>query len=262
MNTKFYLTVFLLLGLTLFGMGSQAQADLPDCDVANPDAVIPAYAPAMYDYYNHATYGARDLFTTLFQKQCVTPPATTPEQATNTLKAWNDLRVAGNSMINQVDQTQAAQTCANLVNTLNSPSKNCLTSIETKIAPVETSVASVEGVSVDPALDADLKACKIHRETSLPGSGQFASDFIENISRDPANPNHAYAITADISSGVSPKAMYISQSNDGGKTWQKVAKMDPSYFDVYSDGMRNQISVSSGGKDVVVTTSKWCRSIF
>src|SRR5258708_7504762 len=48
----------------------------------------------------------------------------------------------------------------------------------------------------------DMDSCFVHRVTSLPGSHQFASDFIEAIADDPspdADPDLIWALTADLS---------------------------------------------------------------
>ena len=56
----------------------------------------------------------------------------------------------------------------------------------------------------------DLDSCRIHRVTSLPGSHQFASDFIEAIASDPDpaayDPDLIWGLTADLSSAAQLEA--------------------------------------------------------
>jgi hypothetical protein len=107
-----------------------------------------------------------------------------------------------------------------------------------------------------------LAACRVHKVTSLPGSGEFASDFIETMARDPASPVGSptvWALTADLSSKVpaSERAMYISRSQDGGTVWTEVAKIDPRYFDAdLGEGERNGLGVFPGGNEFVLTTQR------
>ena len=109
----------------------------------------------------------------------------------------------------------------------------------------------------------DLDSCHIHQVKNLPGSHQFGSDFIEAMAADP-NPkakdsNVVFALTADLSSKVPSRdrAMYISKSTDGGKTWTQVARVDSRYFDAaIGEGERNGLSVSPGGTEFVITTQR------
>jgi hypothetical protein len=108
-----------------------------------------------------------------------------------------------------------------------------------------------------------LDSCEIYKVESLPGSHQFASDFIETIVSDP-NPlakDHevVWGLTADLSSKIpsQDRAMYISKSTNGGKTWAQVARVDSKYFDAGIDeGLRNGLGVSHGGTDFVITTQR------
>src|ERR1700721_2416810 len=67
-------------------------------------------------------------------------------------------------------------------------------------------------------------SCRVRRVTDLPGSRQFASDFLEAMANDPdpkaRDANFVWGLTADLSSRVpaEDRAMYISKSSDGGKT--------------------------------------------
>jgi hypothetical protein len=109
----------------------------------------------------------------------------------------------------------------------------------------------------------DLDLCHIHEVKSLPGSHQFASDFIETMASDPdpraKDPNVVWGLTADFGSEVPFRdlAMYVSKSIDGGVTWTQVARVDSKYFDAaIGEGLRNGLSVSPGGTDFVITTQK------
>lgn len=109
----------------------------------------------------------------------------------------------------------------------------------------------------------DLANCRIHRVVTLPGSHQFASNFIETIATDPApgahDTNTVWALTADMSSTVpyADRALYLLRSADGGVTWHTVARLGPQYFDAkIGEGLRNGLAVSPGGRDFVVTTQE------
>jgi hypothetical protein len=113
----------------------------------------------------------------------------------------------------------------------------------------------------------DLASCHVYEVADLPGSHQFASDFIETIATDPGskNPNAVWALTADLSSKVSPqdRAIYISKSTNGGVTWTQVARVDSRYFDAgIGEGLRNGLSVSPGGTDFVITTQEGAFQVF
>jgi hypothetical protein len=109
----------------------------------------------------------------------------------------------------------------------------------------------------------DLESCRIHRVTTLPGTHQFAGDFIETIATDPDpaayDPDAFWALTADLSEAVPPqdRAMYISKSTDGGLTWAQVARIDSRYFNArIGEGLRNGLSVAPGGSSFVLTTQR------
>jgi len=121
----------------------------------------------------------------------------------------------------------------------------------------------------DDDLKDDLDRCRVHRVTSLPGSHQFASDFIEAIASDPdpdaEDPDIIWGLTADLSSEVPPldRAMYISKSTNGGATWTQVARVGSRYFDAkIGEGLRNGFSVSPGGTYFVITTQRGAFQIF
>ena len=109
--------------------------------------------------------------------------------------------------------------------------------------------------------EADLAACRIHRITGFPGSHQFASDFIETIATDPTDPDSdtVWGLTADLSEAVpyNDRAMYISESNDGGETWAEVARIDSRYFDAsLFEGLFNGLIVAPGADSFVITTQR------
>ena len=117
--------------------------------------------------------------------------------------------------------------------------------------------------SSDDDVKNDLDSCRVHRVTGLPGSHQFASDFIETIASDPdprANdPDIIWGLTADLSNQVPSRdrAMYISKSTNGGETWTQVARVDSRYFDAeIGEGLRNGFIVSPGGTYFVITTQR------
>jgi hypothetical protein len=109
----------------------------------------------------------------------------------------------------------------------------------------------------------DLDNCRSHEVKSLPGSHEFASDFIETIAIDPdpraRNRNVVWGLTADLSTDVpaEDRAMYISKSIDGGDTWTELARIDSKFFDAeIGEGLRNGLSVSPGGAEFVLTTQR------
>ena len=104
-------------------------------------------------------------------------------------------------------------------------------------------------------------SCHVRRVTSLPGSREFASDFLEAMANDPdpkaRDANVVWGLTADLSSKVpaQDRAMYISKSADSGKTWTVVARIDSKYFDAdIGEGERNGLGVVPGGREFVITT--------
>lgn len=112
-------------------------------------------------------------------------------------------------------------------------------------------------------------ACEIRKVTSLPGSHEFAADFIETMAVDPGprarNSNTVWGVTADLSSTVhsSDRAIYISKSADGGLTWTPVARLGPEYFNAkIGEGLRNGLGVSPGGRNFVITTQMGAFQVF
>jgi hypothetical protein len=98
--------------------------------------------------------------------------------------------------------------------------------------------------------------CRVQEVTSMPGSHEFASTFLEAIAttRDPVA---VWGLTADLSIKVPvpDRAMYISKSTDSGKTWTEVARLDNRYFDAdIGEGERNGLAVSPSGNEFVVTS--------
>ncbi len=107
----------------------------------------------------------------------------------------------------------------------------------------------------------DLDSCRVHVVRSLPGSHEFGSDFMEAMASDPdgraRDRNTVWGLTADLSSKVpaQDRAMYISKSTNGGKTWTQVVRVGADYFDAdIGEGERNGLSVSPGGREFVITT--------
>ncbi len=113
----------------------------------------------------------------------------------------------------------------------------------------------------------EIDSCRVRRVTSLPGSHQFASDFIEAIATDPTR-NDAdliWALTADLSTAVPyyDRAMYISKSSDGGATWHQVARIDSRYFNAgIGEGLRNGFIVAPGATYFVITTQRGAFQVF
>jgi hypothetical protein len=119
----------------------------------------------------------------------------------------------------------------------------------------------------------DLDACRSHEVRSLPGSHQFASDFLETMTEtmtdttagDPKEPHATWGLTADLSDSVpaADRALYISKSIDGGETWTQVARVASRYFDAdIAEGLRNGLAVSPGGTDFVITTQEGAFQVF
>ena len=109
--------------------------------------------------------------------------------------------------------------------------------------------------------------CRTARVTTLPGSREFASDFLEAMATDPAarHQNTVWGLTADLSSNVpaEQRAMYISRSNDSGKSWTVVARVGPEYFDAdIGEGERNGLAVYPGGREFVITTQRGAFQVF
>lgn len=123
-----------------------------------------------------------------------------------------------------------------------------------------------------PARDHPLPsggACRVDEVERLPGSREFGSHFIEAMAIDP-NPRArdagvVWGLTADLSSKVAARdrALYISKSSNGGRTWTQVARLDSRYFNAnIGEGERNGLAVSPGGTDFVVTTQRGAFQVF
>jgi len=109
----------------------------------------------------------------------------------------------------------------------------------------------------------DADSCYVRQVKSLPGSHDFAAEFIEVIVNDPSprgrNRNMMWGLTADLSDNIpaEERALYISESANDGETWTQVARVDSRYFDAGIDeGLRNGLSVAPGGAEFVITTQK------
>ena len=115
----------------------------------------------------------------------------------------------------------------------------------------------------------DLDSCHAYRVESLPGSHKFGSEFIVAIAGDPdpaaKESDVVWGLTADLSDTIpsQDRAMYLSKSVNGGVTWTQVARLDSRYFDAkIGEGLRNELSVSPGGTDFVITTQKGAFQVF
>ena len=115
----------------------------------------------------------------------------------------------------------------------------------------------------------DGDSCYVRQVKSLPGSHDFAADFIEVFASDPSpgsrNRNLVWGLTADLSDEIpaEERALYISKSVNSGEMWTQVARVDSRYFDARIDeGLRNGLSVAPGGAEFVITTQKGAFQIF
>ena len=127
--------------------------------------------------------------------------------------------------------------------------------------------AQSQRAGANSSAQTDLDHCRVHRVTGFPGSHQFASDFIETVATDPADPDSytIYGLTADLSDRVpfNDRAMYISKSTDGGETWTEVARIPNNYFDAgLGEGIFNGLVVSPGGNDFIFTTQRGAFQLF
>lgn len=119
------------------------------------------------------------------------------------------------------------------------------------------------------AAQRDLAACRAVRVSTLPGTHEFAADFIETIATDPdptaRDADALWAVTADLADTVPyrKRAIYISKSTDDGVTWSPVARIDHKYYDAkIGEGLRNGLAVSPGGTDFVITTQEGAFQLF
>ena len=82
---------------------------------------------------------------------------------------------------------------------------------------------------------------------------------METIASDPEDPGAIWGLTADLSDQIPAqnRAMYISKSTDGGKSWSTVARIGSRYFDAdIAEGLRNGLAISPGGSEFVLTTQE------
>lgn len=103
--------------------------------------------------------------------------------------------------------------------------------------------------------------CSVQQVKTLPGSHEYAGDFIETTAMEPGSEDQDtfWALTADLAEAVpaDKRAMYISKTTDGGETWIPIARVGPSYFEAYiGEGLRNGFIVAPGGRSFVLTTQK------
>ncbi len=116
-------------------------------------------------------------------------------------------------------------------------------------------------VAQERAARRDLAACRAYPVADLPGSHRFTADFLETIVTDPAprpfDVNTIWALSADLDASVpeTDRALYLSRSDNGGRTWRRLARIGPRYYDAnISEGQRNGLAVTPGGRDFVITT--------
>lgn len=109
--------------------------------------------------------------------------------------------------------------------------------------------------------DKNLNNCQTYKVKSLPGSHEYASEFLETMATDPdpraKNSNVVWGLTADLDSKVPAKdrAIYLSKSSNDGVTWTPIARISSKYFNAkIAEGLRNGLAVAPGGTDFVVTT--------
>ena len=103
--------------------------------------------------------------------------------------------------------------------------------------------------------------CEVKRVTGLPGSHEYAGDFIESTAMEPGSDDqdNFWALTADLAEAVpgDKRAMYISKTEDGGATWEPIARIGPNYFEAQiGEGLRNGFIVAPGGRSFILTTQK------
>jgi len=132
--------------------------------------------------------------------------------------------------------------------------------------PTRQSPAANHPPTTSPIADrggTQADSCYVREVKTLPGSHDYAADFIEVIATDPSprasNHNVVWGLNADLSKEVpaEERALYIFKSSDGGETWTQVARLGSEYFDAGIDeGLRNGLSVAPGGGEFVVTTQK------
>jgi hypothetical protein len=136
--------------------------------------------------------------------------------------------------------------------------------VSNAFAQVGSPPSSSEDSDGDHARE-DLRSCRVHEVTGLPGSHEFASHFLETMVSDPEDPRVVWGLTTDLSDRVpaQDRAMYISKSTNGGATWAQVARVDSRYFDAdIAEGLRNGLGVSPGGADFVITTQEGAFQVF
>jgi hypothetical protein len=104
-----------------------------------------------------------------------------------------------------------------------------------------------------------LDVCQAYKVKTLPGSHEYASEFLETMAIDPSarSSNEVWGLTTDLDSHVPmpERAIYLSKSTNGGVTWTPIARLSGKYFNAkIGEGLRNGLAVTPGGKDFVVTT--------
>lgn len=139
------------------------------------------------------------------------------------------------------------------------------------LSPAEEQVAESGASGASQAVaeaNQDLASCRTYKVTRLPGSSHFASHFLEALATDPSagpQPGVVWGLTADLSSALPApqRALYLSRSNNGGKTWTEVARLGPQYFNAnIGEGERNGLAVNPGGSSFIVTTQRGAFQVF
>jgi hypothetical protein len=119
--------------------------------------------------------------------------------------------------------------------------------------------SSTLNTSHNVAIGNGLGGCIPYKVKSLPGSHEYASEFLETMASDPGekNSSNVWGLTADLDSHVAAKdrAIYLSKSSDDGVTWTPIARIGSKYFNAkIAEGLRNGLAVAPGGTDFVITS--------
>lgn len=157
----------------------------------------------------------------------------------------------------------------NLLRLRASPRRVVATVIFHVMAMLYATLPIAARAQVPAAAQQDLSTCGAVHVTGLPGTHEFAANFIETIATDP-NPTEGdadamWAVTADLAETVpyAKRALYISKSTDDGATWIPIVRIGHKYFDAkIGEGLRNGLAISPGGHDLVLTTQEGAFQVF
>ena len=167
---------------------------------------------------------------------------------------WNSF---SNMQSNRVDQ-----------NLLNTSANTCLTNLTTiaggpaaSACAVTTPLTGTAATTpvLTPGADRKLNPDDSCPSAQLPSNGGFGGNYIKGVTADPDNPKILYGISEHIEGGE--HAMYISRSEDGGKTWSAVSKINPTNSkkeDVMTstESASNSLVVNKGSPKSFVFTTK------